>query len=109
MTPGWPDRTPLAHSPDLRGRCRLRTPGGATTYRCDQLVDDVEALRRHLNLTEIDFLAPSVQAIGALYAARCSQRINRLVRVWVVRRMPIGRDHPVHLRRCDAAARGTSP
>src|SRR3954471_6451365 len=35
---------------DPRGTGRSATPEDAASYRCDRLVDDVEALREHLGL-----------------------------------------------------------
>lgn len=35
---------------DLRGTGRSAVPEDTSTYRCDRLVDDVEALREHLGL-----------------------------------------------------------
>src|ERR1700710_347329 len=34
--------------PDYRGTGESETPTDSTSYRCDRLVDDVEALREHL-------------------------------------------------------------
>ncbi|WP_435886327.1 alpha/beta fold hydrolase [Streptomyces bacillaris] len=44
---------------DLRGTGDSAEPGDPATYRCDRLVDDVEALREHLGLHRIDLLAHS--------------------------------------------------
>ncbi len=44
---------------DLRGTGDSAEPGDPATYRCDRLVDDVEALREHLGLDRIDLLAHS--------------------------------------------------
>lgn len=67
---------------DLRGTGASAVPEDPTTYRCDHLVDDVEALRRHLDLPSIDLLAHSAgAAIGVLYAAQYPARVNRLALV----------------------------
>ncbi|MEC3974790.1 alpha/beta fold hydrolase, partial [Amycolatopsis sp. H20-H5] len=39
---------------DLRGTGASAVPVDTTSYRCDRLVDDVEALREHLGLDRID-------------------------------------------------------
>jgi pimeloyl-ACP methyl ester carboxylesterase len=52
------------------------------TYRCDRLVDDVEALRRHLGSDQLDVLGHSAGAtLAVLYAARYPGRVRRLVLV----------------------------
>ncbi|HEY4849586.1 MAG TPA: alpha/beta fold hydrolase [Streptosporangiaceae bacterium] len=42
---------------DYRGTGQSGMPEDATSYRCDRLVDDVEALREHLGLDRLDLLA----------------------------------------------------
>jgi len=44
---------------DLRGTGDSSVPKDPSTYRCDRLVDDVEALRVHLGLERMDLLAHS--------------------------------------------------
>ncbi|MFD0417399.1 alpha/beta fold hydrolase [Streptomyces sp. NPDC127108] len=64
---------------DLRGTGRSELPEDASSYRCDRLVDDVEALRAHLGLPEIDLLGHSAGAnIATQYAARHPARVGRL-------------------------------
>ncbi|MEU1398969.1 alpha/beta hydrolase [Micromonospora zamorensis] len=64
---------------DLRGTGRSAVPADVSTYRCDQMVDDVEALRRHLGLDRCDVLAHSAGANLALgYATRHPERIGQL-------------------------------
>ena len=54
-------------------------PADPATYRCDRLVDDVEALRVHLGLDRIDLLGHSAgAALALLYAARHLDRVGRL-------------------------------
>ncbi|MFE2167301.1 alpha/beta fold hydrolase [Streptomyces sp. NPDC059447] len=66
--------------PDLRGTGRSAIPADPAGYRCDRLVDDVEALREHLGLRHIDLLGHSAGAnLAALYAARHPRRIGRMV------------------------------
>jgi pimeloyl-ACP methyl ester carboxylesterase len=65
---------------DLRGTGESATPEDAASYRCDRLVDDVEALRVHLGLDRLDLLAHSAGAnLAVLYAARYPDRIGKLV------------------------------
>ncbi|MFJ8109519.1 alpha/beta fold hydrolase [Streptomyces sp. NPDC096132] len=65
--------------PDLRGTGRSAIPDDTSTYRCDRLVDDVEALRAHLGLPRIDLLAHSAGAnVVTQYAARYPERVARL-------------------------------
>lgn len=67
---------------DLRGTGRSAIPKDAASYRCDRLVDDVEALREHLGLDRLDLLAHSAGAnLAALYVARHPERVGRLALV----------------------------
>ncbi|MDR8413380.1 alpha/beta hydrolase [Nonomuraea sp. 3-1Str] len=64
---------------DPRGTGRSAIPEDAASYRCDRLVDDVEALREHLGLDRIDLLAHCAGAnLATLYAARHPERVGRL-------------------------------
>ncbi|MBO4271074.1 alpha/beta fold hydrolase [Microbispora triticiradicis] len=64
---------------DPRGAGRSATPEDASSYRCDRLVGDVEALREHLGLDRIDLLAHCAGAnLATLYAARYPGRVRRL-------------------------------
>ncbi|MFI0729596.1 alpha/beta fold hydrolase [Streptomyces sp. NPDC021225] len=64
---------------DLRGTGRSAIPEDVSSYRCDRLVDDVEALRAHLGLARMDVLAHSAGVnIAAQYAARHPKRLGRL-------------------------------
>ncbi|MCX5252474.1 alpha/beta hydrolase [Streptomyces sp. NBC_00201] len=70
---------------DLRGTGDSATPADPATYRCDRLVDDVEALRTHLGAECIDLLAHSAGgSLAMLYAARYPQRVARLVLVTAI-------------------------
>lgn len=64
---------------DLRGTGDSGVPEDPSTYRCDRLVDDVEALREHLGLDRIDVLTHSAGAdLALLYAARHPERLRTL-------------------------------
>ncbi|MFG2975531.1 alpha/beta fold hydrolase [Streptomyces sp. NPDC048331] len=64
---------------DLRGTGRSAVPEDASSYRCDRLVEDVEALRAHLDLDRMDLLAHSAGAnLAARYVARYPGRVRRL-------------------------------
>jgi proline iminopeptidase len=67
---------------DPRGTGRSAMPADPTSYRCDRQVDDVEALREHLGLDQVDLLAHSAGAnLALLYAARHPNRVGTLVLV----------------------------
>ncbi|WP_405918940.1 alpha/beta fold hydrolase [Streptomyces longwoodensis] len=81
---GLTDRRRL-HLLDLRGTGDSEVPADPATYRCDRLVDDVEALRRHLGLERMDLLAHSAGgSLAMLYAARHPERVARLVLVTAI-------------------------
>jgi proline iminopeptidase len=64
---------------DLRGTGQSAIPQDGASYRCDRLVDDVEALREHLGLDRLDLLAHCAGAnLAALYVARHPERTGRL-------------------------------
>ncbi|SEH00339.1 Pimeloyl-ACP methyl ester carboxylesterase [Nonomuraea solani] len=65
--------------PDLRGTGGSAVPEDPTSYRCDRLVGDVEALREHLGLDRMDLLAHCAGAnLAALYVSRHPGRVARL-------------------------------
>ncbi|MEU9295277.1 alpha/beta hydrolase [Streptomyces sp. NPDC048266] len=67
---------------DLRGTGASEVPDDPDSYRCDRLVDDVEALRAHLGLDTVDVLGHSAGAnLAALYVTRYPERVGRLVLV----------------------------
>ncbi|WP_406133446.1 alpha/beta fold hydrolase [Streptomyces zaomyceticus] len=67
---------------DLRGTGASEVPEDPASYRCDRLVDDVEALRAHLGLDTVDVLGHSAGAnLAALYVTRHPERVDRLVLV----------------------------
>jgi proline iminopeptidase len=64
---------------DPRGTGRSATPEDTASYRCDRLVDDVEALREHLGLDRLDLLGHSAGAnIAVRYVERHPERVGRL-------------------------------
>lgn len=64
---------------DLRGTGRSAIPEDTSSYRCDRLVADVEALRAHLGLARIDLLGHSAGAnLATQYAARHPEHVGRL-------------------------------
>ncbi|MEV4870555.1 alpha/beta hydrolase [Streptomyces syringium] len=64
---------------DLRGTGRSAVPQDTASYRCDRLVEDVEALREHLGLAPMDVLAHSGGAnLAAQYTARYPQNVGKL-------------------------------
>lgn len=73
--------SPLARL-DLRGTGESAVPADPASYRCDRLVDDIEAFRGHLGSARIDLLGHSAGAAVAMsYAARHPDRVRRLVLV----------------------------
>ncbi|MCX5128188.1 alpha/beta fold hydrolase [Streptomyces sp. NBC_00347] len=64
---------------DPRGTGRSAVPEDTASYRCDRLVEDVEALRAHLGLARPDLLGHSAGANIAMgYAARYPRSIGKL-------------------------------
>ncbi|MBT2540802.1 alpha/beta hydrolase [Streptomyces sp. ISL-44] len=95
--------------PDLRGTGRSAVPEDTSSYRCDRLVDDVEALRAHLGLPAMDLLAHSAGAnLAAQYAARFPHRVSRLVLITPGTRA-VGIEITGETRRELAQLRGNEP
>lgn len=67
---------------ELRGTGASAFPADPATYRCDQMVEDVEALRAQLGLDQMDLFGHSAGGdLALLYAARYPERIGRLILV----------------------------
>ncbi|MEV8587540.1 alpha/beta hydrolase [Streptomyces sp. NPDC051180] len=78
---GLAARRPLVRL-DLRGTGDSAAPDDPASFRCDRLVEDVEALRAHLGLETVDVLGHSAGAnLAALYVTRHAERVGRLVLV----------------------------
>ncbi|MBM7493159.1 pimeloyl-ACP methyl ester carboxylesterase [Micromonospora luteifusca] len=94
---------------DNRGTGRSAVPADSSTYRCDRLVDDVEALRRHLGLDRLDLLGHSAGANVALqYLTRHSDRVGRLALITPSTRA-VGLTATAALRQEVTQARTTEP
>jgi proline iminopeptidase len=66
--------------PDLRGTGLSEAPADPATYRCDRQTEDIEALRVHLGLDQMNLLGHSAGAnIAVRYAERYPDRIRRLL------------------------------
>lgn len=67
---------------DARGTGGSELPGDRTALRFDRLAEDVEAVRQHLGLPQLDLLSHSAGAIVAqAYAAAHADRLRSLVLV----------------------------
>ncbi|HEY0696965.1 MAG TPA: alpha/beta hydrolase [Micromonospora sp.] len=67
---------------DHRGCGGSAVPQDPGSYRCDRIVDDVEAFRAHLGLDRMDLLTHSAGGnVAELYAARFPDRVRRMVLV----------------------------
>jgi proline iminopeptidase len=67
---------------DLRGTGQSAIPADTSSYRCDRLVEDVEALREHLGLDRMDVLGHSAGTnLATLYATEHPKRVGKLVLV----------------------------
>jgi pimeloyl-ACP methyl ester carboxylesterase len=65
---------------DNRGTGASEVPADPGSYRVDRITDDVEALRRHLDLERMDLFGHSASGgVCLLYAANYPRRLDRLV------------------------------
>jgi len=94
---------------DLRGTGRSAVPSDPTTYRCDCLVPDLEALRRHLGLEQFDLLAHSGGTnLAQRYLEEHSDRVGKLALI-TPSAMAAGIDVPGEIRAELAALRSNEP
>ncbi len=95
--------------PEPRGTGRSAVPDDPTSYRCDRLVDDVEALREHLGLDRMDLLAHCAGAnLAASYVGRHPERVGRLALI-TPSVMAVGIAVPGETRRATAELRRDEP
>jgi proline iminopeptidase len=67
---------------DLRGTGGSAAPADPAGYRCDQLAEDVAALRAHLGLEDVDLLGHSAGAdVAVQFAAKHPEQVSKLVLV----------------------------
>lgn len=67
---------------DIRGTGESATPTDTSTYRCDAMVQDVEALRGQLSLDSVDLLGHSAGgSLAVLYATQHPELVRHLVLV----------------------------
>ncbi|MFD5024477.1 alpha/beta fold hydrolase [Streptomyces sp. NPDC058373] len=94
---------------DLRGSGASQVPADPASYRCDRLVADVEALRRHLGVDRVDLLGHSAGAnLAARYAERHPERVDRLV-LCTPSTFAVGMDVPGPVRAETARLRQDEP
>ncbi|WP_436738463.1 alpha/beta fold hydrolase [Streptomyces sp. BBFR102] len=94
---------------DPRGTGASEVPADPASYRCDRLVADVEALRRHLGVDRVDVLGHSAGAnLAVRYAERHPDRVDRLVLV-TPSTFGVGVDVPGPLRARTARLREGEP
>ena len=88
---------------DHRGTGESEVPADPASYRCDRLVDDVEALRTHLGLDRMTLLGHSAGGtVAQLYAARFPDRLAQLLLITPALRAagiePVGMDDALAAR-----------
>ncbi|GAA1236091.1 alpha/beta hydrolase [Kitasatospora nipponensis] len=94
---------------DLRGTGDSAVPADPASYRCDRQVADVEALREHLGLEQMDLLAHSAAGdLALLYAAAHPRRVRTLTLV-TARGRALGVDFTQEHRRAAALLRSGEP
>jgi len=71
----------------LRGSGVPDIPDDPATYRCDRMMEEFEALRRHLELERMDLIAHSQSGdLALMYAAAYPRRLCILVLASIFRR-----------------------
>ncbi|MFE5095633.1 alpha/beta fold hydrolase [Streptomyces sp. NPDC056638] len=94
---------------DLRGTGRSAIPEDTSSYRCDRLVDDVEALREHLGLPRMDLLGHSAGTnIATQYVARHPENVRKLALIGHSSRA-VGMEITGEMRREHAQLRKSEP
>lgn len=94
---------------DLRGTGASAKPSDPTSYRCDRLVADVEALRRHLGSDRLDLLGHSAGTnLAVRYAARHPERVGRLALI-TPSMAAVGIEATPEMRRAVAQRRAGEP
>ena len=94
---------------DLRGTGRSAVPEDQASYRCDRLVGDVEALREHLGLAQLDLLAHSGGTnLAQRYLEDHADRVGKLALI-TPSAMAAGIDVPGEVRAAIAALRSNEP
>ena len=94
---------------DPRGVGESADPADPASFRVDRLVSDVESLRVHLGLDQMDVLAHSAGAIlGTLYAAAHPGRLSRLVLI-TPGLAAVGLEGSEEQRQADLASRKSEP
>ncbi|WDV31636.1 alpha/beta hydrolase [Streptomyces sp. AD16] len=94
---------------DLRGTGASGVPADPASYRCDRLVADVEALRRHLGVDRVDLLGHSAGAnLAVRYAERHPDHVDRLI-LATPSTFAVGLDVPGPVRAATARLREGEP
>lgn len=94
---------------DTRGTGSSAIPEDPSTYRCDRLAEDVEALREHLGLRRMDLLGHSAGAnVVTQYVARYPRNVGKLVLIGPGTRA-VGIAVPGEMRRELALSRRDEP
>ncbi|MEU0089816.1 alpha/beta fold hydrolase [Kribbella sp. NPDC006257] len=94
---------------DLRGTGRSAVPDDPSSYRCDRLIGDLEALREHLGLDQLDLLAHSGGTnLAQRYLEDHADRVGKLALI-TPSAMAAGIDVPGEIRAEIAALRSHEP
>src|SRR5437660_5114471 len=105
---GLPEHLPMIRL-DHRGTGQSAIPSDTASYRCERLVDDVEALREHLGLPRMTLLAHCAGAnVAVQYATRHPERIDKLLLITPSTRA-VGITATTETRRAIVALRADEP